>query len=68
MSEFTILVREGAGRTLATVTPVCAYFVGCDNLAAGVTAHPVLTYVPTCQPCADRFGLEVIPAVWEISK
>lgn len=48
------------------ITPTCQYFALCENDAAGVTEHPVLEYVPTCQRCADMFGLEVIPATWEV--
>lgn len=60
MSETTITIEVTSNGSV-----VCAYFLNCTREAAGVTTHPVLDYVPTCQPCADRFGLEVIPAVWE---
>jgi len=38
---------------------MCEYFALCVRPAAGVTAHPVLTWVPTCRECAARFDLEL---------
>lgn len=53
------------------VTPegkvVCAWFALCDNEATGVVEHPVLEYVPTCQRCADKADLVLIPASFDFS-
>lgn len=38
----------------------CEYFARCSRPAAGVTTHPILGHIPTCQPCADRFGLTIL--------
>lgn len=52
------------------VTPegdvICGWFALCENVAIGVVAHPVLEYVPVCQRCADKCGLEVIPAEFDM--
>jgi hypothetical protein len=48
--------------TETTITVQCEYFALCVRDAAGVVAHPVLTWVPTCERCAARFGLEVVEA------
>lgn len=44
----------------------CQWFALCENEAAGAGAHPILEYVPTCQQCADRFGMELLEmeVVW----
>jgi hypothetical protein len=40
----------------------CEYFALCTNPADGVTKHPVLGDVPTCQRCAGKFDLPLFPA------
>ncbi len=40
---------------------MCGWFMNCKREATGVTAHPVLTYVPTCAKCAEFAGGEQIP-------
>jgi hypothetical protein len=48
------------------MTPTCQWFALCTRPAAGVAEHPVLDYVPICQPCADNMGVEVLDAEWVI--
>lgn len=38
----------------------CEWFALCDRPAVGVAEHPVLQYVPICERCAIRFGIEVV--------
>jgi hypothetical protein len=45
---------------------LCEWFALCDHQAVGAASHPVLAWVPICQRCADRFGLEVFEAEWEL--
>lgn len=39
----------------------CEWYALCPNPADGVVAHAVLGEVPTCQRCADRFELALVP-------
>lgn len=32
----------------------CEWFLGCNNVAVGATAHPILGAVPTCAACAEK--------------
>lgn len=45
---------------MATTSTRCEWFALCDHVAAGVVSHPILGDVPTCQRCADKFGLTVV--------
>ena len=36
---------------------VCQWFLLCTLPADRLIHHPVLSYVPTCQHCADKLGL-----------
>lgn len=44
---------------------ICEWFALCDNVAHGVVEHPVLGYVPICERCAEKCGLDVIPATFD---
>jgi hypothetical protein len=39
----------------------CEWFAMCDRPAAGTVTHPILGEVPTCEPCAQRFGNTLNP-------
>jgi len=43
---------------------LCEWFALCDRPADGVVSHPILGWVPTCQRCADKLGLEL--SCWAI--
>jgi hypothetical protein len=44
---------------------ICQWFAACTREAHAVVTHPVLGYVPTCQACAEKLDLELIPAEFE---
>lgn len=46
------------------ITVTCEWFARCENDAAGLVAHPVLLYVPTCHRCADKLDLDLLTAVF----
>lgn len=48
-------------QALSTPSTECEWFAFCQNPAAGNVAHPVLGQVPTCQRCADKFELVLVP-------
>lgn len=39
---------------------VCTWTLTCQREAAGVVAHPILQFVPTCQHHADMLGLDLL--------
>jgi len=39
----------------------CEWFALCDHEADGTVSHPILGAVPTCQRCADRLDLHLVP-------
>lgn len=38
---------------------LCEWFALCTRPADGVVSHPILGWVPTCQRCADKLGLQL---------
>jgi len=40
---------------------MCQWYALCTNPADGIVKHPILGNVPTCQRCADKHELELIP-------
>lgn len=46
---------------LALAPTACEWFAMCGRPAAGVVAHPILGDVPTCQTCADKHDLDLVP-------
>jgi hypothetical protein len=63
------LAGTDAGEVLVEVQPdgsvVCGWFALCDKPAAGVVYHgPTGDYFPACSSCADKLGLEVVPATF----
>lgn len=61
----SLVVQVFTAADAETGAAVCQWFALCDNEAAGVVAHSILGHVPTCSSCADRLGLELIPATFE---
>lgn len=39
----------------------CEWYVLCDKKADGIVHHPILGEVPTCQRCAIKHDLELVP-------
>ena len=40
---------------------LCEWYPNCDNYADGAVAHPVLGMVPTCERCATKHSMTLIP-------
>lgn len=40
---------------------LCGWFALCENVADGYVEHPALGPVPTCERCATRFDLDLVP-------
>lgn len=40
---------------------LCEWYPGCDNYADGAVAHPILGNVPTCERCAAKHSMTLVP-------
>lgn len=49
-------------RKVVEIEVTCQWYLLCENPATGAVSHPILGWVPTCQRCADRHNLELIPS------
>lgn len=41
---------------------LCSWYAACTNAADGTVEHVILGPVPTCERCADRHDLALVPA------
>lgn len=55
-----VIINEETGLVM------CGWFALCENEANGVVAHPILEYVPTCERCATKLDLTLIPATFDM--
>lgn len=46
---------------MITEETTCAWFALCPNPADGTVRHPILGDVPTCQRCATKLDLTLLP-------
>lgn len=46
---------------MARVIQLCRYYALCDRPAVGYVDNPIIGRVPTCQRCADKHDIKLVP-------